>query len=227
MSARWPGPVPTMVPTTEAADPVRVSGIVPDAHHPGTVRVQVGGRALLTVPQEALARLGIQVGAELDPGQHTALCQAADAEAAYRAALLCLGRRPYARRDLARRLVMRGHPPGAADQAVERATTVGLLDDATFARHFIQTRSARGRGPARLRRELVGMGVPPLLVDRVLAEETPQDGHEAVAALIRKRAAQLREVPRAERVRRVIAYLARRGYTGVEARRAVRELLPS
>ena len=98
------------------------------------------------------------------------------------------------------------------------------MDDESFARHFIQTRSARGRGPARLRRELVGMGVAPLLVDRVLAEEEPEDQRGAMTALIRKRSAQLKDLPRTDRIRRVIAYLARRGYTGLEARKAVRDL---
>ena len=57
-----------MAPTTEVTQtPVRISGIVPDPRHQGTVRVQVSGRALVTVPQEVIARLGIQVGTELEP----------------------------------------------------------------------------------------------------------------------------------------------------------------
>jgi SOS response regulatory protein OraA/RecX len=68
------------------------------------------------------------------------------------------------------------------------------------------------------------MGVASQLVDRVLAEEEPADQRGAMTALIRKRSAQLRDLPRADRVRRVIAYLARRGYTGSEARKAVRDM---
>jgi regulatory protein len=214
-----------MTAATEVTGTVRISGIVPDPHRPGAVRVHVGGRALLTVPREVVARLGIEPGLELDSAGHLALCQAADAEAAYRTALQSLGRRPYAAKDLARRLVMRGHPPGAADGAVDRARAAGLIDDDKFARHFIETRSARGRGPARLRRELVGMGVSALLVDRILSDPAAeQNGRDAIATLIRKRAAQLHDVPRPERIRRVIAYLARRGYTGTEVRRQVREM---
>ncbi len=205
---------------------VRVSGIVPDPRHPGTVRIEVGGRALLTVPAAMVNQLGVGVGRPLEPSAHTELCRAADAEGAYRAALICLERRPFARGDLARRLVMRGHPPAAADAAVDRATAAGLLDDERFARHFVQTRSARGRGPARLRRELTVMGVAAALVDRVLREELPEEGtREAMLVLARKRARQLRDVPHPERLRRVAAYLARRGYSGVEVRRVVREAL--
>lgn len=205
---------------------VRVSGLVPDPRHPGAVRVQVGGRALLTVPATVVAAHAVKVGSELDPVTHAALCRAADTEGSYRAALECLARRPYAARDLTRRLVTRGHPPEAAEQAVERAIAAGLVNDETFARNFVQTRSARGRGPARLRRELSAMGVAPRLVDQVLAEElTDVANQDAVRRLAARRAAQLRDVPRPDRLRRVVAYLARRGYAGREVREAVRRTI--
>src|SRR5688572_33197275 len=98
-----------------------VTGIVPDARHPGTVRIEVAGKALLTVPAAAVDRLHVGAGSTLAPTVYLEICKAADAEAAYRSALACLGRRPYSRRDLARRLVMRGHRPAAADGAVARA----------------------------------------------------------------------------------------------------------
>lgn len=209
---------------TELAAGVTVSRVVPDARHPDTVRIEVAGKALLTVPIEAALRLHIGTGTVLEPVLYHELCRAADAEGAYRAALACLGRRPFSRRDLARRLVMRGHPPVAADRAVERAEAAGLINDETYARHYVQTRSARGRGPLRLRRELAVLGVPAPIADRVLAEEAgdgPDPG--VVRALARKRAAQLEGVERPDRIRRVVAFLARRGYVGPEVRRVVRE----
>jgi regulatory protein len=208
---------------TEVPAGATVSGIVPDARHPGTVRVEVGGKALLTVPAEAVARLRVSAGASLEAATYKELCKAADAEAAYRSALACLGRRPFSRRDLARRLVMRGHPPESADHAVARAESVGLVNDETYARHFVQTRSARGRGPMRLRRELAVMGVAASIIDRVLAEQAEESDPGVVRALARKRASQLGGVERQDRFRRVVAFLARRGYAGPEVRKVVRE----
>lgn len=213
---------------TELPPRASVTGIVPDARHRGSVRIEVAGKPLLTVPAAVAERLGVSRGSVLQPETYGALCQAADAEAAYRAALTCLGRRPFSRRDLARRLVMRGHPPEAADQAVARAEAAGLVNDETYARHYVQTRSARGRGPARLRKELAVLGVPASIADRVLDEEVEQGGLESgvVLALARKRAAQLGGgVERQDRIRRVVAFLARRGYAGPEVRRVVREAI--
>jgi regulatory protein len=154
------------------------------------------------------------------------LCRAADVEAAYRTLLQALSRRPFARRDLARRLVLKGHPPEAADLAVARGERVGLLDDEQFARHYIQTRAARGRGPSRLRRELTGLGVAPALADRLLGEELPEDAQDArIEALARKRAGQLGSGPRPERLRRLLGFLARKGYRGTRVRELARRAL--
>jgi regulatory protein len=202
-----------------------VTGIVPDARHPGTVRIEVAGKALLTVSAAAVDRLRVAAGVLLEAGTYKELCQAADAEAAYRSALACLGRRPFSRRDLARRLVMRGHPPESADLAVARAESAGLVNDETYARHYVQTRTARGRGPMRLRRELAVMGVAAAIIDRVLAEQAEESDPGVVRALARKRASQLGDVERQDRFRRVVAFLARRGYAGPEVRRVVRETL--
>ena len=54
----------------------------------------------------------------------------------------------------------------AVEAALERATGLGLLDDAAYARNYVQTRAARGRGPSRLIRDLLAMGVQRSLIDR-------------------------------------------------------------
>ncbi len=215
-----------MAAPTDAARPPRVTAVTPDPRRPGTVRVEAEGGLLLTVPVESAARFGATPGARLAPEPLAGLARASDREAAFRTALRCLERRGYAVRDLARRLVLKGHPPEAAEHAVEEARRLGLLDDEAFARQYIQSKFARGRGPARLRRELTLMGVPAALVDRLLAEAVPPGAErDRMQALARRRARQLAGLPGPVRYRRVVAYLARRGFTGGEVRRAVRALL--
>jgi SOS response regulatory protein OraA/RecX len=61
--------------------------------------------------------------------------------------------------------------------------------------------------------------------ERVLSEEiTPEQSDAAARDLAAKRLQQLRHLDRAVRLRRVVAYLARRGYTGSAMLRMVREL---
>lgn len=183
----------------------------------------VGGRAAFLVPVDAAEREGLTVGAAIDPDQADRLGQAVDKEAAYRTAIRLLERRSFARRDLERRLALKGHPPDMVQLAVERAAKAGYLDDRAFAVTYVRSRSARGRGPARLRRELVQMGVDKGLIESALEGcSAPEVVEEAIAGLIARRAGQLKGLPAAAVRRRLVAYLARRGYTGPAVLRLVR-----
>jgi regulatory protein len=212
---------------SELADRRVIGALAPDPRHPACVRIMVGGRALLTVPREAAEAEGLAVGGELDEPRFARLARAADEEAAYRTVLRSLERRPFAARDLVRRLVLKGHPPEAAAVAVERAGRAGLMDDARFALHYIETRAARGRGPLRLRRDLAALGVERVVVDAALAEAFGPDGANApsVEALARKRLDQLRGLPKPVRRRRLLAFLARRGFADESVHRVVMALI--
>ncbi len=210
--------------TATANDPVRVIGaLIPDPRFPGSVRIMARGHLLFTVPRDVADAEGLQPGLAIPSVQYARLCQAADQEAAFRTALRRLTARPFAAQDLARRLILKGHSPDAAAIAVERARAAGLVDDERFARHFVETRSARGRGPLRLRRELGGMGVDRAVVDRILGESFATEEAEAtqVARLVARRRAQLGALARPVLRRRLLGFLARRGFVGRMARDAV------
>jgi regulatory protein len=193
-----------------------LTALEPDPRRPGTLRVEVDGVRFGAVPETLAQAAGLAVGRPVDAELQERLAAAADAEAAFRTLLRALERRSFARVDLGRRLIRKGHPRPAVDAALERAATLGLLDDAEFARNYVQTRAARGRGPARLTRDLMAMGVERGHIDRALAAEWPEgsDRSGMPSALAAKRAAQLGHLPRQVKRRRVLAYLARRGFAG-------------
>ncbi|HET7426196.1 MAG TPA: RecX family transcriptional regulator [Gemmatimonadales bacterium] len=193
-----------------------LTALEPDPRRPGTLRVEIDGVRFGAVPDGLVQAAGLIVGRPVDPDLQERLTAAADAEGAFRTLLRALERRAFARTDLGRRLVRKGHPRPAVDAALERAAGLGLLDDAEFARNYVQTRSVRGRGPARLSRDLMAMGVERGHIDRALAAEWPEgsDRTQVPSALAAKRAAQLGDLPRPVKRRRVLAYLARRGFAG-------------
>jgi regulatory protein len=198
-----------------------VTALEPDPRRPGSIRVLVDGRPFATV--DAVEASGLAAGGPLDGAAAGRLARAADTEAAFRTVLRALERRPHARRDLGRRLLRRGLAADAVEAALTRAEQAGLLDDAAFARHYVATRAERGRGPARLIRDLGAMGVARAHVDRAIAEQWPSGADRSAlpAALAAKRAAQLGSLPRPVKRRRLLAFLARRGFTGREAVEAV------
>lgn len=193
-----------------------ITALEPDPRRPGTLRVEINGERFGAVPQDVAAAAGLAPGVAVDDELRARLAAAADAEAAFRTALRSLERRAFARNDLARRLRRKGHPAPAVDSAIERATALGLLDDLAFATNYVQTRTVRGRGPSRLAADLMAMGVERSLIDRAIAAEWNEgsDRSSVPRGLAELRAAQLGNLPRAVKRRRLLAYLARRGFSG-------------
>jgi regulatory protein len=207
----------------------RITALEPDPRRPEAVRVEIEGIRFGAVPRELIATERLAVGREIDPGLQDRLGAAADVEAAYHTALRALEIRSFARGDLARRLLRKGHPRPAVEAALERIHRLGLLDDAAYARNYVQTRAAKGRGPSRLTRDLLSMGVERSLIDRALDAEWPEGSDRSAVplALARKRAGQLGGLPRQTRRRRVVAYLARRGFVGREISDMVEKVVGS
>jgi regulatory protein len=205
----------------------RITALVPEPRGPGSVRIEVDGERFASVSPEVVRTHGLHVGQELDGALRARLEVEADVEAAYRTALRSIERRSFARADLGRRLLRKGHAHGAVEAALARAAEHGLLEDTAFAVNYVETRSARGRGPLRLTRDLLAMGVERGIVDRaVAAHRRASEGNADIPlALASKRAAQLRDLPRPVRRRRVLAYLARRGFSGREVSEMVGKLL--
>ena len=205
----------------------RIVAVLPDPRRPGAVRVEGDGGTRRTIAQEDAAALGLASGAVLEPGMQEALEHAADAEAAFRTALRALERRGFARTDLGRRLVKKGHPKAAVDAALARLSQRGLLDDTAFARNYAETRVARGRGPSRIRRDLMAMGVGDRDI-RLALEAMPVSDEallEQALAVGRRRASQLGDLPRGVRRRRLLAFLSRRGFSGTALAESVRRLM--
>jgi regulatory protein len=204
-----------------------LTALAPDPRQPGYRLVEVDRGRFASLPLEAVEPLGLQVGAELAPPVLDRLRELADVEAAERAALRALARRAHARLDLRRRLVKRQHPPAAVEAALDRLALRGLLDDRRFAEQYAALRATRGKGPARLLRDLQAQGVERRTAEhavrRALEEEGIDPGVEA-RAVAAKRARQLAGLPVPVRKRRLLAFLVRRGYGGPQLRELVEEL---
>ena len=205
----------------------RITALVPEPQGAGSIQIEVDGTRFGSVAPEVVGVEQLRVGLELDEALLGRLAGCAEVEATYRTALRAVERRSFARADLGRRLRRKGHAPEAIASALERLAERGFLDDAAFAANYVETRAARGRGPLRLARDLAAMGVERSVIDRALAvhRESPDAVGDVPRTLAAKRAAQLGDLPRHVRRRRVLAYLARRGYSGREVTDMVGKLL--
>lgn len=205
-----------------------LTDLAPDPRQPGYQVVEVDRGRFASLPTTALMSLGISCGAVLAPPVFSALQLLADIEAAYRAAVRAQTRRPHAREELRRRLLKKQHPSAAVDAALQRLVAQDLLDDRRFAEHFVATRAARGRGTVRLLQDLRRQGVDQRTAQQAVQAALASEGIDEAAALrsvAERRARQLGTLPQTAKRRRLLAYLARRGYRGADVRKVVEELL--
>ena len=204
-----------------------LTGLAPDPRRPDYRLVEVDRGRFASLPVADLADLDLQIGAEIPPAVFERLQALADLEGAHRAGLRALARRAHARFDLRRRLLQKQHPPAAVDGALDRLARQGLLDDAQFARDYAGTKAQRGRGPARLIRDLLSQGVERKIAEEAVRTALADDGVDpdaVVRAVAEKRAKQLSGLPAPVRKRRLVAFLARRGFQGPVIRTIIEAL---
>lgn len=204
-----------------------LTGLAPDPRRPDYRLVEVDRGRFASLRAADLADLQLIVGAEIDGLVLERLQELADLEAAHRAGLRALARRAHARLDLRRRLMQKQHPPNAVDDALERLASQGLINDAQFATDYARQKSQRGRGAARLVRDLQAQGVERRVAEDAVAAALAAEGvdaSDAVRVLAEKRARQLAGLPAPVRKRRLVAFLARRGFGGAEVRELVERL---
>jgi regulatory protein len=133
---------------------------------------------------------------------------------------------PRTRAQLDQALRRRGMAQSATDAALDRLAGAGLIDDAAFARAWVDTRH-RGRGLARraLTAELRQRGVDEGDVRAAVADLGPEQEAASARRLVEAKLAATRGRPLATRMRRLTGLLARKGYPPGMAYRVIREAL--
>ena len=139
----------------------------------------------------------------------------ADPESVARTILLDqLTGRARTRRELADKLRSRNVPDEVATRLLDRFTEVGLIDDAAFARLWVESRqSSRGLAKRALSDELRRKGVDAEIVREAVDEVDPADEEAAARRLVRKKLPLLRKVDNTTATRRLVGMLARKGYS--------------
>ena len=151
----------------------------------------------------------------------------ADAEEVARKILLDqLTGQARSRAELATKLAKRRVPEEVAERLLTRFEEVGLIDDAAFARSWVESRQpGKGLGRRALAQELRRKGIDEEVAREALDEIEPDDEEEAARALVRRKLRTLRSVDRATATRRLTGMLARKGHSGELVWRVVREEL--
>jgi regulatory protein len=117
-------------------------------------------------------------------------------------------------------------PDEIAESVLGRFAEVGLIDDAAFARAWVESRHhSRGLARSLLAVELQQRGVGSEEVQAAVETLGPDEEVQTARRLVAKRVAATRGRPLPNRVRQLVGLLARKGYPPSLAYRIVREAL--
>jgi regulatory protein len=124
--------------------------------------------------------------------------------------------RARTRAELAEQLTKRGYPDDVSGQVLDRLADVGLIDDVDFAEQWVRSRRLNaGKGKRALAAELRTKGVDGDVITATLesidADAERERAEQLVQAKLRREA--LAGDDDAKVLRRLVAMLARRGYS--------------
>jgi len=172
--------------------------------------VFLDGEHALSLRLDVIALARLEVGMELDGSRRAGLEAEDQRLGAIEAALKLLAMAPRSEHDLRERLGRRrGFRPAAVDHAVGRMRELGYLNDAAFARYYVEARAASPRSKRALAFELAGKGV-----DKHHTE-TALEGHSDAGAAYdaaQRRLRSLRDADHQTFERRLGNFLAGRGF---------------
>jgi regulatory protein len=193
-------------------------------HPPRKQRYEVRLDDVLVVPlsPEVLAQANLRPGQDLSDTELKALEEREARHSALATALRVLAYRPRSEKEVCQALTRRRIPPDVLAETLARLKELRLLNDAEFARTYVELRDRTSpRGRRALRSELITRGI----------EHRSADAHlsilDEVGAAYRaasRRARSLSELPFAAFQRRLGDHLLRRGFTHETARATVRRL---
>ena len=189
----------------------------------GGVALHVDGEYVCVVSESLVARWRLFKGRELSADDVAAVRAASSAERVMGDAYRLLGHRARSTEELRRRLRGKEHDAATVDEAVERLTAEGFLDDAEFAHSYVaDKRRLGGWGAERIRRGLRELGVDPTVIGEALGEGASDDAGELARALALLRRRGAADPPLDAARRRAFQALQRRGFSTSTAYAAVR-----
>lgn len=178
--------------------------------------IYLDGTPTLAVTEETFLRSGLVTGQTLDTAQVQDIETSDGVIRAREQALRFLNHRLRTRREIEQRLTRNGWNAMIISRVVERLTQAGWIDDARFARLWVEERQRlRPAGLSLLRRELRHKGVDAALIDAALQDHRAEDDEPTRAyALLEQRKRRYAGLAPEAAGRRMAGLLSRRGFDG-------------
>ena len=137
-----------------------------------------------------------------------------------------LAARARSRREIEQKLLQAGYRPCTVEMVIYKLQRENLLDDADFARQWVESRQHHKLGRSRIAQELRRKGVSQDEAEEALSIIEDDDQLAGAIALAQKAAARIKPGEDMRKASsRIAAMLARRGYSWDIAKEAIRQAL--
>lgn len=194
----------------------KITALRVQVNDPQRVNLFIEGSFALGVSLNTVAKEALFVGKELDEEAFERLAASETADKSFQAALRMLEARPRSVAEIRDKLRRKEFEPEAIERTLDRLNTLGLIDDADFARRWVENRMLMNpRGKGALRNELRRKGI-----DRDIAEAVLGDGEllgdQGEQALAVGRVALHKYANASDKlifIRKLGGYLQRRGFS--------------
>lgn len=198
-----------------------ITALEDQVRDPERISVYLDGEFAFGLSRVLVVQHNLYVGRSLSAAEVDALRAADEAERAVQAGLRLLAVRPRSEREIRDRLRRKGFAEPAIEAAIERLRGWRYLDDAEFARLWIEHRQATGpRGRRLLELELRAKGIDPETVAETV-ETAELDEEAAARAVALKHLSRLARLDPVTRRRRLVGALQRRGFDWEVIRRVL------
>ena len=168
---------------------------------------------LLRVSENEVVAFALYSGKELEEETLEALQKAAEKSKTRDTALNLVSLRPLSRKELVKKLLEREVPEDEAEETAQWLTSLGLLNDESYAVQVVRHYSAKGCGKRKIQEELYRRGVPREYWEAAMEER--EDPAEAVDAFLAKKLGD-DSAPDRKTLQKVSNALARKGFSWSE-----------
>lgn len=192
----------------------------------GRFRITISDSEELLVPVSLFHERPLQEGQEIDLEDYDNWLMVRQYRFALDRAVGYLAARARSKREIEQKLLQAGYRPCTVEMVIYKLSRENLLDDADFARQWVESRSGHKLGKNRIAQELRRKGITQEEAEEALSAIDEEDQLGSAIALAEKAAARLKpDEDLRKAANRIAGMLARRGFSWDIAKQAIQHAL--
>lgn len=192
----------------------------------GRYRVTVNDAEDVLVPVSLLRERPLKEGQTFDLEEYDNWLMVRQYRFALDRAVGYLAARARSKREIEQKLLQAGYRPCTVEMVIYKLERENLLDDADFARQWVESRATHKLGRSRIAQELRRKGISQEEAEEALSAIDDEDQLSGAVALAEKAAARIKPGEDMRKAgNRIAGMLARRGYSWDIAKEAIRQAI--